>query len=254
MIAIATLAPWITPQDATKSFVEAGTASPPSSEHWLGTDENAKDVLSRTIVGARLSLLAGGLSVLVAVLIGAPAGAIAGLSRGIWDTLIMRTIDVALAFPSILIALLVATATSPGWPAVIIAVGLINVPILARQIRATVLSVREHEYVLASVAMGATSTHILVRQILPALISPIMVLATLGLGTAILEVAGLSFLGVSGDPTVPEWGSMLKTAKDYLFDNICYAIGPAVAITTTILGFYLLSDALREKFEPKRRS
>ncbi len=223
----------------------------PSAWHWLGTDANQKDVLTRVIHGSRLSLLAGGLSILLAVGVGVPIGALAGYCGGTIDAWLMRTIDVALAFPSILIALLVASAFEPGWTAVIIAVGLINVPVFARQIRSTVLTLRDLDYVVASRALGATHWHILTFALLPGIISPLLVLATLGLGSAILEVAGLSFLGIGGDPTSPEWGAMLRQAKEHLSASIWPAAGPGLAISLSILGFNLLGDGLRDVLDPR---
>ncbi|MFO0904934.1 MAG: ABC transporter permease [Pirellulales bacterium] len=223
----------------------------PSWSHWLGTDANEHDVLSRVIYGTRLSLVAGAVSIGLAVLVGAPLGAVAGYAGGRLDALVMRTIDIALAFPSILLALLIATAVARGWLAVIVAVGLINVPTFARQVRATVLSLRTLEYVQASRALGGSNFHILARVILPGIVSPVVVLATLGLGSAILEVAGLSFLGVGGDPTAPEWGAMLAQAKDFLGQSIWPALGPGAAISLTILGFNLLGDGLRDALDPR---
>lgn len=223
----------------------------PSARFWLGTDENAKDVLTRVVHGSRLSLVAGGLSVLLAILIGVPLGAVAGYFGRWADALLMRSVDVALAFPSILIALLVAMALRPGWEAVILAVGLINVPVFARQVRATVLTIRHLDYVTASRALGASSAHVLWRVILPGAVNPVVVLATLGLGAAILEVAGLSFLGVGGDPTEPEWGAMLAQANDDLGVSIWPALGPGLAISLTILGFNLLGDGLRDALDPR---
>ena len=201
--------------------------------------------------GSRLSLLAGVISISLAALIGTPLGAVAGFLGGRVDSLLMRGIDVALAFPSILIALLVAAAYRPSWASVVIAVGLINVPVFARQVRATVLSVAQLEYVLASRAFGATSWRILTREILPSLISPVIVLSSLSLGTAILEVAGLSFLGIGGDLTAAEWGSMLAQAKDHWRANPWFPIAPGVAISLTVLGFNLLGDGLRDALDPK---
>ncbi|MBC8356515.1 MAG: ABC transporter permease [Planctomycetes bacterium] len=225
--------------------------SGPTAKHWLGVDANEKDVLSRVMYGSRLSLFAGLISITFAVSLGAPAGAIAGYFGGWPETIIMRSIDIALAFPSILIALLVATAYKPGWSAVIIAVGLINVPVFARQVRVTVLTIRGLDYVTASRALGASPLHILVRVIVPGIVNPVVVLATMGLGAAILEVAGLSFLGVGGDPTEPEWGSMLAQAKDHLSSSIWPAVGPGVAISLAILGFNLLGDGLRDALDPR---
>lgn len=246
---IALLADWIAPYGANYTAEEV--AQPPSARHWLGTDALRKDVLARVMYGSRLSLLAGVVSIFLAIAIGAPLGAVAGhFGRGV-DAVIMRGIDVALAFPSILIALLMAAAYRPSWAAVVIAVALINVPLFARQVRATVLTVSKLEYVLASRAFGAGGWHILTREILPALISPIVVLGSLSLGTAILEVAGLSFLGIGGDPTAAEWGAMLAQSKDYWSRNAWYAIGPGAAISLTVLGFNLLGDGLRDALDPR---
>jgi peptide/nickel transport system permease protein len=247
---IAAFAPLVAPYGPNETV--GNITEPPTRAHWLGTDFLRKDVLSRVIYGSRLSLAAACLSVLLATLIGLPLGAAAGYWGGPVDTLLMRGIDVALAFPSVLIALLVATALRPGWGAIILAVGLINVPVFARQIRASVLTVRNLDYVLATRAFGATSWHILSHTILPSLVSPTIVLASLLVGSAILEVAGLSFLGIGGDPTEPEWGSMLAQAKDYLGKNPWFAAGPGAAISLTVLGCNLLGDALRDALEVRK--
>ena len=230
---------------------EVSAPSGPTTEHWLGVDADEKDVLSRVVIGSRLSLLAGLLSITLAVCLGAPAGAVAGYFGGWAETLIMRTIDIALAFPSILVALLVSTAFRPGWTAVILAVGLINVPVFVRQVRVTVLTLREQDFVLACRALGASPFHILRKAILPGIVNPIIVLATMGLGTAILEVAGLSFLGIGGDPTAPEWGSMLAQSKEHLSQSVWPAVGPGTAISLAILGFNLLGDGLRDALDPR---
>ncbi len=241
----------VAPFSSKQTFDEV--AQKPSAKHWLGTDNLQKDVFSRVIAGARLSLLAGGLSIFLAMLLGVPLGAIAGYFGGRTDMLLMRGIDVMLAFPSVLIALVMAAAFRPGWITVIAAVGLINVPAFARQVRATVLTVRNLEYVTASRAFGATSWRVLQTEILPSLVSPVIVLASLGLGTAILEVAGLSFLGVGGDPTEPEWGSMLAEAKNYWNKNYAFAVGPGAAISLAVLGFNLLGDGLRDALDPRTK-
>jgi len=241
----------LAPYSPDSRDVTTRAPSGPSAKHWLGVDANEKDVLSRVMYGSRLSLFAGLVSITFAVAVGVPAGAVAGFFGGWTETLIMRSIDIALAFPSILIALLVATAYKPGWSAVILAVGLINVPVFARQVRVTVLTLRNLDYVLASRALGASPLHVLGRVILPGVVNPVVVLATMGLGAAILEVAGLSFLGVGGDPTEPEWGSMLAQAKDHLSSSIWPAVGPGVAISLAILGFNLLGDGLRDALDPR---
>jgi peptide/nickel transport system permease protein len=248
-VVIALLADFISPYPIAAPGGQVAAA--PSPAHLLGTDALGKDVLTRVIHGSRLSLVAGAVSILLAVLIGCPWGALAGYFGGRADAFLMRSVDVALAFPSILIALLLAAAWRPSWFTVIVAVGLINVPTFARQVRATVLTVTQLEYVTASRALGATTPHILRRAILPALISPIVILATLSVGTAILEVAGLAFLGLGGDPTAAEWGSMLSQAKDYWSSNLWFAVAPGVAISLTVLGFNLLGDGLRDALDPR---
>ena len=250
-VLVALAADWIAPYRLQQPLAIDQIARRPSSDHWLGTDELGKDVLSRVMFGSRLSLAAGLVSIVLAVTLGAPLGAIAGYFGGRVDSLLMRAIDVALAFPSVLIALLVSAAYGPSWMAVVIAVGLINVPVFARQVRATVLTVAQLDYVLASRAMGANSWHVITRAILPSLVSPVVVLASLSLGTAILEVAGLSFLGLGGDPTIAEWGAMLTRAKTYWNSNPWLALGPGIAISLTVLGFNLLGDGLRDALDPR---
>jgi peptide/nickel transport system permease protein len=234
-----------------QSSSSAEIAAPPTADHWLGTDTLGKDVLSRVMYGGRLSLLAGAVSIAMAMAIGAPWGLVAGYFGGLADTFLMRSIDVALAFPAILIALLLAAAWGSGWGTVVIAVGLIHVPTFARQVRATVLTVTQLEYVVASRAMGAKASHILVRVILPSLVSPVVVLATLTVGMAILEVAGLSFLGLGGELTDAEWGTMLAQARTYWGSNPWIAIAPGLAISLTVLGFNLLGDGLRDALDPR---
>lgn len=248
-VMVSLLADYISPY--SPDFRDQHQLAAPSTAHWLGTDADQKDILTRIIHGSRLSLLAGGLSVLLAILIGVPVGAVAGYCGGWLDQWLMRSVDVALAFPSILIALLVASALEPGWSAVIIAVGLINVPVFARQVRSSVIAMRDLDYVLASRAMGASTWHVLVYSLIPGIVSPVIVLSTLGLGSAILEVAGLSFLGIGGDPTNPEWGTMLRQAKEYLVVSYWPAIGPGVSISLAILGFNLLGDGLRDVLDPR---
>jgi peptide/nickel transport system permease protein len=249
LIFVACTADWISPYgvNATSEAI----SSPPSREHWLGTDALRKDVLTRVIHGSRLSLFAGLSSITLAIVVGAPLGALAGFLGGRTDMLLMRAIDVALAFPSILIALLCTAAFQPGWTTVIVAVGLINVPVFARQSRATVLAMASLDYVLASRAMGMNTWQLLTRVLFPALGGPLTVLASLSIGTAILEVAGLSFLGLGGDMTAAEWGAMLSQAKDHFHNNVWYALGPGLAISLSVLGFNSLGDGLRDALDPR---
>lgn len=230
----------------------AGPLAPPSAAHWLGTGPDGYDVFSRVFYGGRLSLLAGGVSIALAIAVGVTIGVVAGYAGGWIDAAIMRAIDLLLSFPGILIAILVVLALDrASWTPIMIAVGVINIPVFARQVRATVLTVRSLDYVVASEAMGASSAHVLVRVILPAVVSPVIVLATLGLGTAVLEVAGLSFLGIAGQPDDPEWGTMLAVAKNFLAASFWPALAPGVAISLTVLGFNLLGDGLRDALDPQ---
>lgn len=249
LIAIAIGANLLAPYGENELVGESLEAA--SRTHWMGTDTLRKDVLSRVIFGSRLSLLTGCFSIVVSIVIGAPLGAIAGFYGGRVDAFIMRTIDVALAFPSILLALVMAAVWKPSWETVILSVGLINVPVFARQLRASVLTMVQLDYVMASKALGASTLRTLWREILPGLAGPLVVLASLSIGTAILEVAGLSFLGIGGDPTQPEWGTMLSQAKGYWSRNAWFALGPGLAISLSVLGFNLLGDGLRDVLDPR---
>ena len=258
LLVIALGASWLAPYRENQVFWNESNAAQilagPSWNHWLGLDANGYDVLSRVMYGSRLSLLAGSVSILLALFVGSSTGIVAGYFGGPLDALLMRTIDIVLSFPGILIAFLVLLALPRGWLPVIIAVGLINVPIFARQVRATVLTVRELDYVTAARAVGGNHTYILWRVIAPACLNPVIVLATLGLGSAILEVAGLSFLGIGGNAGDPEWGAMLNDAKDQLNTSIWPALGPGVAISVSVLGFNLLGDALRDALDPQLKA
>ncbi|HEY1067085.1 MAG TPA: ABC transporter permease [Pirellulales bacterium] len=242
-------APWLAPYDPDALISSPHQA--PSAAHWLGSDGLGRDILSRVIFGARTSLFAGGAAVALALAIGATAGATAGYLGGATDQVVSRGIDMLMAFPSVLIALLFWIAFGAGWVTVLLAVALINIPTFARQIRATVVSVRHAEYLTASRALGAGPIHILTKILLPVLVSPLVVLASLGIGSAILEVAGLSFLGVSGPIHVAEWGAMLSEAKSEIHSSIWPAIAPGAAISLTVLGCNLLGDGIRDAVDPK---
>ena len=223
---------------------------------WLGTDDLGQDVLVRLAYGARKSLLIGLLSVLLALFVGVPMGLLCGYFGGWSDFLGMRLVDIMLAFPSILLAIVVMTALGgkPDERNVVIAVGLVNVPVFARQVRASVLAVRELDYVIANRALGAGHLRLMFRTILPNTLAPIIVLATLGLGTAILSAAGLSFLGLGVEPGTPEWGAMLTKARDFMRRAPWAVLVPGLAITLTVLGFNLLGDGLRDALDPKSAS
>jgi peptide/nickel transport system permease protein len=229
-------------------------AEPPSSEHLLGTDGDGYDVFSRLLHGARLSLGTGLAAVLLALLVGVPLGALSGWAGGRTDGLLMRLTDVLLAFPSVVLAIAIATlfGTRDVGP-VIVAVGVVAVPTIARQVRASVLQVKNHDFVLAARAMGAPPRRILLRHVLPNCLAPILVLATLGVGNAILSAAGLNFLGLGPEARTAEWGVMLRNAYRFvLSDEQWIVVPPGAAIAATVLGFNLLGDGLRRALDPRQ--
>jgi peptide/nickel transport system permease protein len=227
----------------------------PSSEHWLGTDVSGYDVLTRVLYGARISLLTGLAAVALALLVGAPAGALSGYAGGWVDSALMRVTDVMLAFPSVILAIAIASLfESKSVGTVIVAVGVVNVPTVARQVRASVLQVKTFDYVTAARAMGLSPFRVLARHVLPNCLAPMIVLSTLGVGHAILSAAGLNFLGLGPQPLVAEWGVMLKDGNGYLIaDQEWAVIPPGVAIAITVLGFNLLGDGLRKALDPRAR-
>ena len=226
---------------------------PPSLEHPLGTDQLGRDQYSRMLYGARVSLLIGVFAVSLAIAVGTLLGAIAGYSGGIIDTLIMRTMDIMLAFPSILLALAIVIIIGQGLMNVMLAVGIISIPTYARIVRSSVISEVRKEYVEASRALGASSSRLLFRHVLPNSLSPLIVAASLGIGTAILDAAGLGFLGLGAQPPLAEWGLMLSDNRQKLFSEWWLVAVPGVAIMLTVLGFNLLGDGLRDTLDPRLR-
>ncbi len=251
LAAIAAPAAPYDPETRTDAF-----RSPPDAEHWLGTDENGFDVFSRVVYGARSALLVALTSVGIALAVGVPLGLLAGWYGGWIDGLISRAVDVMLAFPSVLLAVAIAAALGGGSiGTVILAVGIVIAPPFVRQVRAAVLQVRSLDYVTAAKALGATDARLLLRTVLPNCIAPILVLATLNTGIAILDAAGLSFLGLGPPETFPDWGVMLTKARVYIqHDEQWMLLPPGLAISLTVLGFNLLGDGLRDAFDPRRLS
>ena len=228
--------------------------SPPNAEYWLGTDENGFDVFSRLVYGTRSSLLTALSAVTLALLVGLPLGLVAGWKGGWVDGAIMRAVDVLLAFPAVLLAVAIAAAMGePSLTTVVVAVAVVLVPPFIRQVRAAVLQVKSFDYVEASRALGIPARRIVLRTVLPNCMAPILVLATLGIGIAILDAAGLSFLGLGPPETSPEWGVMLQKALRYVQgEEQWIVLPPGLAISLTVLGFNLFGDGLRDAFDPRQ--
>ncbi|HTG10384.1 MAG TPA: ABC transporter permease [Candidatus Eisenbacteria bacterium] len=249
----AVAAPWLSPRDPIRTAAREAL-QPPGGRFVLGSDQFGRDVASRVLHGARISLLVGVISVSIAVGLGAPLGLVSVYYGGRLDALIMRVMDVMLAFPGILLALAIVSVLSPGLGNVMIAVGLSAVPGYARLVRATVLSAREHLYVEAARALGGRDGGILVRDILPNVIAPLIVTATLGLGGAILSAAALSFLGLGSQPPQPEWGRMLSEGRDYLREAWWISTFPGLGILLTVLAMNLVGDGLRDVLDPRLKT
>jgi peptide/nickel transport system permease protein len=250
---MAVAAPWLAARDPIRTAAREAL-QPPGARFLLGSDQFGRDVASRVVYGARVSLLVGVISVSIAVALGAPLGLVSGYYGGRLDALIMRVMDVLLAFPGILLALAIVSVLSPGLGNVMIAVGLSAVPGYARLVRATVLAAREHLYVEAARALGGRDGGILVRDILPNVVAPLIVTATLGLGGAILSAAALSFLGLGSQPPQPEWGRMLSEGRDYLREAWWISTFPGLGILLTVLAMNLVGDGLRDVLDPRLKT
>jgi peptide/nickel transport system permease protein len=220
-------------------------------QHLMGTDGNVRDVFSRVVYGTRISLFIGFFSVGFAIIVGALLGAIAGYSGGWLDLVIMRIMDVLLAFPALLLALAIVAVLGPGLLNALLAIAIVSIPSYARLVRSSVLSIKETEYVEASVALGANTLHILFRRVLPNALTPLIVAGTLGIATAILEAAALSFLGFGAHDPTPEWGRMLSLERNQVFSAPHLVIFPGIMITLTVLAFNLVGDGLRDAFDPR---
>jgi peptide/nickel transport system permease protein len=242
------------PRDQNLILIAGGCCPGPSHAHWLGVDQLGRDVYTRILYGARFSLLIGVVSVSIGLSVGLILGSIAGYLGGFVDSLIMRCMDVMLAIPGLLFAIGIVAMLGPGLYQIMIAVGVVNIPIFARLLRGSILAQRENDFVLAARAVGVRRPAILFSHILPNAISPVIVQGTLAMATAIIDVAGLGFLGLGPqDPATPEWGTMLTDVNDYLQTAPWLAIVPGVAIVMSVLGFNLIGDGLREALDPKLR-
>ena len=248
----AILAPLVAHQDPLAQAL-GNQSQPPSPAHWFGTDKLGRDVFSRIVYGARTSIAIGFVAVGVAITAGTLIGLVAGYGGGRIDSVLMGAMDVMLAFPSIILAIGITTILGPSITNLMIAVGIVYVPQYARIARSSVLQVKEMEYIEAARAIGARVPAILLAHILPNIVAPLLVQATLGIATAELEAAGLSYLGLGARPPAPEWGAMLNDARDYWVTAPWALIVPGAAITTLVLGFNLLGDGLRDALDPSAR-
>ena len=256
-VVVAVFAPLIAPEDPRAgdlSRLGASCCPGPSAEHWFGVDQQGRDELSRIIYGARFSLLIGVVSVAVGLSIGMILGSIAGYVGGVVDSLIMRLMDVMLSIPGFLLAIGIVAMLGPGLFQIMVAVGATQIPIFARLLRGSILAQRENDFVLAARSIGVPRRTILASHILPNAISPVIVQGTLALATAIIDVAGLGYVGLGPqDPSTPEWGTMLTDTTRYLQTAPHLAIIPGIAIVISVLGFNLIGDGLREALDPKLR-
>jgi peptide/nickel transport system permease protein len=220
-------------------------------QHILGLDSNVRDLFSRVIYGSRYSLYIGFASVGFAIVIGVVLGAVGGYSGGWLDNVIMRIMDVLLAFPALLLAIAIVTVLGPGLVNALLAIGIVSIPAYARVMRASVITVKERDFVTADRALGASPIRILIRRVLPNAITPMIVQGTLGIATAILDAAALSFLGLGAQPPTPEWGTMLGAERNQVFTAPHLVFFPGFAIMLIVLSFNLLGDGLRDALDPR---
>ena len=251
LILAAIFAPWISPFDAENFFDYDMLNTGPSTTHWFGVDPLGRDIFSRILMGARISLTAGFLSVLIGGLIGTALGLLAGYYEGWWDRIVMRISDVLFAFPGILLALGVVAILGSSMTNVVVAVSVFSVPAFARLVRGNTLVLKNLTYIEATRSIGASDWTIIVRHILPGTISSIIVYFSMRVGTSIITAASLSFLGMGAQPPTPEWGSMLNEARADMLNAPHVALFPSLAIFLTVLAFNLLGDGLRDALDPK---
>lgn len=252
-VVLAILAPLITKYEYTTQVL-ADRLQAPSAQHWFGTDDLGRDIFTRTIYGARLSLWVGVLSVIGSIIIGTLLGILAGF-YGKWvDMVISRFFDILLAFPGILLAIAIVAVLGPSLQNALYAIAIVNIPTYGRLVRSRVLSLRQEEFITAARAIGVRDARILFRHILPNSLTPIIVQGTLGIATAIIEAAGLGFLGLGAQPPEPEWGKMLSDSRQFIQTAPWTVIFPGLCILLTSLGFNLMGDGLRDTFDPKLKN
>jgi peptide/nickel transport system permease protein len=253
LVLVALFAPWLAPYNPY-AVTLTGRLQPPGNGHPLGTDELGRDILSRLIYGARVELWVGIVTVALSGLIGVTAGLLAGYLGSSWDGVLMRVVDVFLAFPVIILAIAIVAVRGPGLTNVLIALGLVYWTTYARVVRGVVLALREEEFTWAARTLGATPVRIMFRHLLPYTLAPLLVLASLGMANAILAEAALSFLGLGIQPPEASWGSMLNSGMQFLRNASFLTLSPGLAIFVTVLGFNLLGDGLRDALDPRMRT
>jgi len=251
VIVVAALAPVLAPYDPTAQNIAEAQLVGPSLEHPMGTDQLGRDVLSRVLYGAQLSVQVGVIAVGVAILAGVPLGLVAGFYGGYTDEAVMRGMDVVFSFPAILLAIAMVAILGQSTVNVMLAIGITYTPIFARVTRSGVLSVREETYIDAARAIGASNRSIIARDVLPNVVAPIIVQATVSLAFAILAESALSFLGLGAPPPAPSWGRMLSESRNFMQSAPWTALFPGLAIMITILGFNFLGDGLRDTLDPR---
>ena len=251
-VVLAVLAPVLVPFNPIQGNLD-DRLHPPSATHWLGTDELGRDLFSRILFGARVSLQIQIVAVVLALLVGVVLGSVGGYLGGYVDHVIMRAMDVLLAFPGIFLALGIIAALGPGLLNLMLAAGISSVPQFARIVRASVLSLKEREFVEAALALGSGSGRVMFRHLLPNCLAPIIVQSTLRMATVLLTASGLSFLGLGVQPPTPEWGAMLSNARSYLIVAPHVATIPGLAIMVVVVGFNLFGDGLRDTLDPRLR-
>jgi len=251
LVFVAVFAPWIVPFDPENFFDYDMLNTGPSAAHWFGVDPLGRDIFSRILAGARISLMAGFLSVVLGGIIGTAFGLLAGYYEGWWDRIVMRVSDVLFAFPGILLALGVVAILGSSMTNVVVAVSVFSVPAFARLVRGNTLVLKQQTYIEAERSIGASDWTIIVRHILPGTISSIVVYFSMRVGTSIITAASLSFLGMGAQPPTPEWGAMLSEARADMVTSPHVALFPSLAIFFTVLAFNLLGDALRDALDPK---
>jgi peptide/nickel transport system permease protein len=248
--AVALFAPWIAPSDPLKQNL-LERLQPPSLRHWMGTDDLGRDLFSRLIYGTRISLSVALVAVSITTLFGTLIGLVAGYFGRWWDTVLMRAVDILLCFPTFFLILMVIAFLEPNILTVMAVIGLTSWTGLARLVRGETLSLREREFVLAAQALGLPHSRILARHLLPNVAAPILVSATLGIGSAVLTESALSFLGLGVQPPTPSWGNMLTTGKDYIHFAWWLSLFPGLAILLSVLAFNLFGEGLRDAVDPR---